>query len=261
MAVVWSFTKLWKQLQLQSSTHWCCKGWHNHSWIPGSLESSSVWRSCLCQILWEIETKWYRCFQTLSPNWSESLPQSMPESKPGHLITSSQCRPWVDMPWNWVAMEHLISHTQIAEKMKTQHYKGSIRVQMGKKWVNFFPSHLFLQLGLPPSLLFTHFQLSPAYTQLHKSNNQWSGCKTWESKDLCSVPSFAISMTQLPFSIQLSHLIFHLKQSFAPHSSTQFTGALKAFHMLSYGVTFPLVFRRKKSSINKHLQCWGKEKL
>lgn len=125
--------------QLQSSSHWCCNGWHNHSWIPGSSESSSVWHSRLCQILWETETKWYSCFQTLSPNWSESLPKSMPESKPGHLITSSQCRPWVDMPWNWVAVEHLLSHTQIAEKMKTQHYKGSVSVQMGEKMSNFFP--------------------------------------------------------------------------------------------------------------------------
>lgn len=68
MAMVWSFIELWKHLQLQSLSRWCCKGWRNCCWMSGSLESSSVWCSCLCQILWETETKWYLCFQTLSPN-------------------------------------------------------------------------------------------------------------------------------------------------------------------------------------------------
>lgn len=80
--------------QLQSPSHWCCKGWCNHCWMSGSSESSSGWCSCLCQILWETETKWYLCFQALSPNRQEFLPQSMTESLPGHLITFSQSCPW-----------------------------------------------------------------------------------------------------------------------------------------------------------------------
>lgn len=67
MAMVWSFTELWKHSYKVHLAR-AARGWRNHCWMSGSLESSSVWCSCLCQILWETETKWYLCFQTFSPN-------------------------------------------------------------------------------------------------------------------------------------------------------------------------------------------------
>lgn len=50
------------------------------------------------------------------------------------------------MPWNWIAVEHPMRHTQIAEKIKPQCCKGSVKVQAGKKGL-VFSYHFLLPSG------------------------------------------------------------------------------------------------------------------
>lgn len=154
--------------QLQSPSHWCWKGWCNHSWMPGSSEIWSAWCSCFCQILRETESKWYHCFQALPPADQSPYPRACLNQNQDIYLRLASVAHRVDMLWNWTGMEHPMRHTQIAEKMKIQLYKGSISIQIERKRSCFFLSNLFSQLGLLPSLLFTHFLLSLAHIQPHK---------------------------------------------------------------------------------------------
>lgn len=155
----------------------------------------------------------------------------MTESVPGHLITCRQHCPGVGMPWNQVAVEQPVRHTQIVQKIKFQWCKGSITVQAEKIKSIFFPTNLCFQLEMmslplftqPPVLVQLHFLLLPPRSHVHRSSIKWSGCKIWESKELCSIRSCAINLTwgkQLSFhDYPTSYFIQNKVLLFPPFSS------------------------------------------